>query len=71
MRIHEGDFAYDIEQQRDPATQLPRNWRYRVFRVRPVELVISRGEAPTRQEAETQAQKDIARFQQEHPGQAA
>ena len=71
MRIHEGDFAYDIEQQRDPATQLLRHWKYTVFRVRPVEIVISKGEAPTREEAETKAQEDIARFNREHPGKAA
>ena len=71
MRIHEGEFAYDIEQQRDPLTQLLRNWKFTVFRLRPVEMVISKGEAPTREEAETKAQEDIARFNREHPEKAA
>ena len=71
MRIHEGEFAYDIEQHRDPSTQLLRNWKYTVFRLRPVEMVISRGEAPTREEAETKAQADIERFNRERPGKAA
>ena len=71
MRIHEGEFAYDIEQQRDPLTQLLRNWKYTVFHLRPVEMIISRGEAPTRGEAETKAQDEIARFNREHPGKAA
>ena len=71
MLIHEGEFAYDIEQQRDPATQLLRNWKYTVFRLRPVEIAISRGEAPTRAEAEVKALEDVARFNQEHPGRAA
>lgn len=71
MRIHEGDFAYDLEQQRDPLTQLLRNWKYTVFRLRPVEMIISGGEAPTREEAETKAQQDLARFNRENPGRAA
>lgn len=71
MRIHEGEFAYDLEQQRDPSTQLLGNWKYTVFRLRPAEMVVSRGEAPTREEAETRAQDDIARLHREHPGKAA
>ncbi|HTC92615.1 MAG TPA: hypothetical protein VK699_04065 [Terriglobales bacterium] len=60
MRIHEGNFAYDIEQLRDPLTQLPLNWRYTVYRLRPVEEVVQRGEAESREEAEITAKGIIA-----------
>jgi len=60
MRFHEGDFAYDIEQQRDPYTQLLSAWRFTIFSLRPVESVVTRGEGKTREEAEAQAKKMIA-----------
>jgi hypothetical protein len=60
MRVHEGDFAYDLEQQRDPLTQLLSAWRFTIFRLRPVETVLTRGECRTREEAERQARKTIA-----------
>ena len=59
MRIHEGDFAYDLEQPRDPLTQLALKWRYRIFRVRPMEELVSSGEADTREEAEKNARNAI------------
>lgn len=63
MRIHhEGDFAYDLEQPRDPQTQLTLNWRYAVYRLRPVEEIVSRGEAETRAEAEKRAKSAISRL---------
>ncbi len=62
MRIHEGNFAYDIEQPRDPLTQLPLKWRFIVFRMRPVEEVVSRGEANSFEEAEKQARKAISKL---------
>lgn len=43
MRFHEGNFAYDIEQLRDPQTQLFSVWRFTVFKLRPVETVITKG----------------------------
>lgn len=60
MRFHEGDFAYDIEQQRDPMTQLLSAWRFTIYRLRPVETVVTRGQAETREEAEKQARKLVA-----------
>ncbi len=60
MRIHEGDFAYDLEQPRDPLTQLALKWRYRIFRVRPREELVSSGEADTREEAEKEARNAIS-----------
>lgn len=59
MRIHEGEFAYDLEQQRDPATQLPLKWKYTLFRLHPAEMIIGRGEAKTRNEAEAHARRKI------------
>ena len=60
MRVHEGNFAYDLEQQRDPLTQLLAAWRFTIFRLRPVETVVARGEAKTREQAERQARKIMA-----------
>jgi hypothetical protein len=71
MRIHEGDFAYDVEPQRDPTTQLLRSWKYTVFRVRPAETLVSRGETQTRDEAEAEARKEIERLQHGRSGRAA
>ena len=59
MRIHEGDFAYDLEQQRDPATQLPLKWKYTLFHLHPAEMIVGRGEAKTRNEAESHARQKI------------
>jgi len=62
MRIHEGNFAYDLEQPRDPQTQLVLNWRFTVFQLRPTEQVVARGEADTREEAEKKAKSTITRL---------
>jgi hypothetical protein len=62
MRIHEGNFAYDIELPRDPQTQLALNWRFTVYRLRPAEQVVSKGEAPTRTEAEKKAKGVVTRL---------
>jgi hypothetical protein len=70
MRFHEGDFAYDIEQQRDPLTQLLSAWRFTIYRVRPVESVVTRGQARTRDEAESQARQIVAKLMR-NPQQAA
>lgn len=65
MRIHEGNFAYDLEQPRDPLTQLALNWRFTVYQVRPAEQVAARGEAGTRAEAEKKAKGIITRLSKE------
>lgn len=63
MRIHyEGDFAYDLEQPRDPQTQLALGWRFTVYRLRPVENIVAKGEAETRPEAERKAKTTISRL---------
>ena len=62
MRIHEGNFAYDLEQPRDPLTQLALNWRFTVYQVRPAEQVIARGEGETRADAEKKAKSTITRL---------
>jgi hypothetical protein len=62
MRIHEGNFAYDLELPRDPQTQLALNWRYTVYQLRPFEEIVSRGEAGTRGEAEKRARSAISRL---------
>ena len=65
MRIHEGDLAYDIGQTRDPLTQLPLHWRYTVYRMQPVEQVITTGEAETREAAEKKARKLVSKLKAE------
>lgn len=62
MRIHEGNFAYDLEQPRDPQTQLALNWRFTVYQLRPSEQVLAKGEADTRVEAEKKAKSTISRL---------
>lgn len=63
MRIyHEANFAYDLELGRDPQTQLALNWRFTVYRMRPIEEVVVRGEAPTRVDAERKAKSAISRL---------
>lgn len=62
MRIHEGNFAYDLEQPRDPQTQLALNWRFTVYQLRPSEQVLAKGEADTRAEAEKKAKSTISRL---------
>ena len=63
MRIHhDANFAYDLEQLRDPRTQLALNWRFTVYRMRPVEEIVARGEAATQAEAEKKAKSTISRL---------
>jgi hypothetical protein len=62
MRIHDrDDYAYELEQSVDSLTQLRTGWNFRVFRVRPTEQVIDKGEAPSREEAEKLAKRVISR----------
>lgn len=65
MRIHDkGDYAYDLEQPIDPHTQLRTGWNFQIFRLRPVEQVVDRGEAQSRAEAEKLAKRAISRIVQ-------
>ena len=65
MRIHEGTYAYDLEQVRDPQTQLPLNWKFTVYRLRPVEKIMCTGEAESREDAEGKARDAIAKLEAE------
>lgn len=71
MRIHEGNFAYDLEQPRDPQTQLALNWKFTVYQLRPFEEAIVRGEATTRAEAEKKAKAALNRLLSSHKGKVA
>ncbi len=65
MRIHDkGDYAYDLEQSVDPRTQLRTGWNCRIFRRRPTEQLVEKGEASSRDEAEKQAKRVISRVLQ-------
>ena len=65
MRIREGDYAYDLEQKVDPLTQVRQEWKFTISLVFPSEQILERGEAPTREEAEREAQRSIARIRSE------
>jgi len=70
MRIREGKYAYDLEQLRDPRTEVRSGWRYTIFRVDPVEEVLSSGEAETREEAERKVRRALAATKN-HPAKPA
>ena len=59
MRFYEGDYAYEIEPVRDPATQLQSGWRSNVYQIRPLQQLLRSGEAATQQEAERAGQKAL------------
>jgi hypothetical protein len=61
MRIHEGNFAYDLEQPVDPMTQLRSKWKFTLYKVRPVEQKLASGEADTREAAEKKAKSELAK----------
>lgn len=65
MRIREGDYAYDLEQKIDPLTQVRQEWKFTVYAVFPTEQILQTGEAPTREEAEREAQRAITRIRSE------
>lgn len=62
MRIHEGDYAYEVRQMRDPLTQLTKSWQYVVYRIRPVDQVLERGDLETREDAEKRAKMRLSQF---------
>jgi hypothetical protein len=59
-RIYEGDYAYEIEQVLDPATQVSLGWRYHIYRVRPREELLRSGQASTREQAEESGKRMLA-----------
>lgn len=69
MRIYEDNFAYEIEQILDPATQVSRGWRYKLYRVRPLEQVLHSGQAPNRAAAEEAGKQALADLIAEQKGQ--
>ena len=71
MRIHEGTYAYDLEQVRNPQTQLPLNWKFTVYRLRPVEKIMCTGEAESCEDAEGKARNAIAKLEAEKQRPAA
>lgn len=71
MRIHEGDFAYDLEQPVDPLTQHRSKWKFTVFKVRPSEMKLASGEAETREAAETRARAELEKAARESGSRAA
>lgn len=62
MRIHEGDFAYDLEQPVDPVTQLRSKWKFTLYKIRPAEHKLASGEAETRDAAERKAKAALAKI---------
>jgi hypothetical protein len=65
MRIHDkGDYAYELEQPVDPFTQVRTGWIYRIFHMRPIEQVVEKGNAESREGAEKLARRAISRLLQ-------
>ena len=60
MRIYEGDYAYEVERVLDSATQIPKGWRYNVYRVRPLDEQLRSGEAETKEAAEVAGKQVLA-----------
>ena len=71
MRIHEGNLAYDVEQFRDPRTQLLLHWRYKVYRLRPIEEVLASGEAESRDAAVKKARAALTKLESREKSRAA
>lgn len=66
MRIRDGQFAYDIEPVYDPRTYVSAGWRYRLYALHP-ERQLSMGMATTREEAETNAQREMDSLKEGEP----
>jgi hypothetical protein len=65
MRIHDkGDYAYELEQPVDPLTQVRTGWIFRIFHMRPIEQVVEKGNAESREGAEKLARRAISRLLQ-------
>jgi len=69
MRIHEGNYAYEIRQKRDPLTQLTTAWTYIIYEVHPVDQAVESRDVASRQEAERQAKSRLTQLlrQASHP----
>jgi len=61
MRIYEDNFAYEVEQIIDRATQVPSGWRYNIHRVRPNHQILRSGDAATKEAAEKAGKRALAR----------
>lgn len=62
MRIYEGDYAYEVERVLNSATQVPKGWRYNVYRVRPLDEPLRSGETETKEAAEAAGKRVLAEF---------
>ncbi len=71
MRIHEGDFAYDLERPVDPLTQLRSKWKFTLYKIRPAEHKIVSGEADSREAAEKKARSVLAKIAGQEGSRAA
>ena len=60
MRIHEGDYAYEIEEALDPETRARTGWRFNIYRVRPQDRLLRSEIAPTKEAAETAGKQGLA-----------
>jgi len=61
MRVHDGDFAYDIEPVYNLLTLVPAGWRYRVFAMHPERELIS-GQVRTQEQAVRKGRKEAERL---------
>lgn len=63
MRIQCENYAYEVTQVRDPRTQVFTHWEFKVYQIRPYEVLVASGkDSPSRGHAERSAKQMIACF---------
>jgi hypothetical protein len=63
MKARIGDYAYEVTNELRAETEADGRWGYKVYRIMPVEVLLSHGEdSPDREHAERNARQIIALF---------
>ena len=63
MRIHCGNYAYEVARVRDARTQVFTHWEFKVYQIRPYDKLLARGtNSPSEEHAKRNAEQIIACF---------
>lgn len=63
MNSRIGDYTYEVTNELRAATEADGRWGYKVYRIMPIEVLLSQGEdSPNREHAERNARQIIALF---------
>ena len=63
MRIHCGNYAYEVVPVRDPRTQVLTHWEFDVFQIMPCEKLMTIGtNSPSKEHAKRNAEQIITCF---------